>query len=226
MNFVCEALDEAVEAIKQADAVILGPGSLYTSIIPNLLVNGIAEALKHSNATKILVCNVMNEPGETDNYSISDYVRAITNHADFKLDYVLANNKLARKELLDQYIGEQLAEQFAGIMQYASEAIATLQVSPSKGDADFEKLSTISARIKALSNTIGPVKSANSVQVLFEAKREHLENIKLHEEDMLCEDEIVERGTRKTVLRHRPEKLAQALINLLTVSTENESTAR
>jgi 2-phospho-L-lactate transferase/gluconeogenesis factor (CofD/UPF0052 family) len=218
MNFVCEALDEAVEAIKQADAVILGPGSLYTSIIPNLLVNGIAEALKRSNATKILVCNVMNEPGETDNYSISDYVRAITNHADFKLDYVLANNKLARKELLDQYIGEQLAEQFAGIMQYASEAIETLQVSPSKGDADFEKLSTISARIKALSNTIGPVKSANSVQVLFEAKRDHLENIKLHEEDMLCEDEIVERGTRKTVLRHRPEKLAQALINLLTVS--------
>jgi len=132
MNFVCEALDEAVEAIKQADAVILGPGSLYTSIIPNLLVNGIAEALKRSNATKILVCNVMNEPGETDNYSISDYVRAITNHADFKLDYVLANNKLARKELLDQYIREQLAEQFAGIMQYASEAIETLQVSPTR----------------------------------------------------------------------------------------------
>ena len=229
-EFRCEALDEAVEAIKQADAVILGPGSLYTSIIPNLLVKGIAEALKHSNATKILVCNVMNEPGETDNYSISDYVRAITNHANFKLDYVLANNKLARKELIDQYIGEQLAEQFAGIMQYASEAIETLQVSPTHprplprgeiGDADFEKLSTISARIKALSNTIGPVKSANSVQVLFEAKRDHLENIKLHEEDMLCEDEIVERGTRKTVLRHRPEKLAQALINLLTVSAEH-----
>jgi len=90
-----------------------------------------------------------------------------------------------------------------------------------RGDADFEKLSTISARIKALSNTIGPVKNANRVQVLFETKRDHLENIKLHEEDMLCEDEIVERGTRKTVLRHRPEKLAQALINLLTLSAEN-----
>jgi len=232
-KFVCEALAEAVEAIKQADAIILGPGSLYTSIIPNLLVNGIAEALKHSTATKILVCNVMNEPGETDNYSISDYVRAITHHADFNLDYVLANNKPARKELLDQYIGEQLAEQFAGIMQYASEAIEMLHGSPTHprplprgeiGDADFAKLSTISARIKALSNTIGPVKKANSVQVLFDPKSDNLSNIKVHEEDMLCEDEIVERGTRKTVLRHRPEKLAQALINLLTVSTENKST--
>jgi uncharacterized cofD-like protein len=219
-EFRCEALDEAVETIEQADAVILGPGSLYTSVIPNLLVKGIAEAIRCSNATKIYVCNVMNEPGETDNYSISDYVRAITKHADFKLDYVLANNKLARKKLIDQYIREQLSEQFAGIMQYASEAVEMLQSSPDKGNADFGKLSTISARIKALSNTIGSINSGNGIQVLFDAKRDNLENIKLHEEDMLCEVEIVERGVRKTVLRHHPEKLAYALIKLLATSIE------
>jgi len=214
-EFVCQALDEAMEAIDQADAVILGPGSLYTSIIPSLLVKGIAEVLKRSSAAKIFVCNVMNEPGETDNYSVSEHVQAILNHADFKLDYVLANNGLARKELIDQYIREQLSEQFAGIAQYASEAIDTLQDGAGEGNVDLERLRTISARIKALSNTIGPVNSADGVQILFDPKRDNLENIKLQEEDMLCEVEIVERGIRKTVLRHHPEKLAYALIKLL-----------
>lgn len=219
-DFVCEALDEAVEAIDQADAVILGPGSLYTSIIPNLLVKGIAEALNRCCATKIYVCNVMTEPGETDNYSISDHVKAILNHADFKLDYVLANNRVARKELIEQYIREQLSEQFAGIMQYASEAIETIQMPPNEDDSntDLEKLSTISARIKALSNTIESVNRENGVKVLFDPKRDNLENIKLQEEDMLCEVDIVERNIRKTVLRHHPEKLAHALIKVLVES--------
>jgi len=220
-EFRCEALDEAVETIEQADAIIIGPGSLYTSIIPNLLVKGIAEALKSSNATKVYVCNVMNEPGETDNYSISDYVRAILDHANFKLDYVLANNGLARQEIIGQYIREQLSEQFGGIMQYASEAIETLQTLPSEDNADFEQLSTISARIRALSNTIGLVNSTNGVQVLFDAKRDNLENINLQEEDMLSEVDIIERGVHKTVLRHHPEKLAHALIKLLEFENEN-----
>jgi len=220
-EFRCEALDEAVETIEQADAIIIGPGSLYTSIIPNLLVKGIAEALKSSNATKVYVCNVMNEPGETDNYSISDYVRAILDHANFKLDYVLANNGLARQEIIGQYIREQLSEQFGGIMQYASEAIETLQTLPSEDNADFEQLSTISARIRALSNTIGLVNSTNGVQVLFDAKRDNLENINLQEEDMLSEVDIIERGVHKTVLRHHPEKLAHALIKLLAFENEN-----
>ena len=220
-EFRCEALDEAVETIEQADAIIIGPGSLYTSIIPNLLVKGISEALKRSNATKVYVCNVMNEPGETDNYSISDYVRAILDHANFKLDYVLANNGLARQEIIGQYIREQLSEQFGGIMQYASEAIETLQTLPSEGNADFEQLSTISARIRALSNTIASVNSANGVQVLFDAKRDNLENINLQEEDMLSEVDIIERGVHKTVLRHHPEKLAHALIKLLAFENEN-----
>lgn len=86
------ALGEAVEAIQQADAVLVGPGSLYTSIMPNLLVPGITQAIIASRAVKIFVCNVMTQPGETDDYSVSDHLQAIYRHVDHHLfDYVIVN---------------------------------------------------------------------------------------------------------------------------------------
>ncbi len=63
-----EPLEEAVEAIREADAILIGPGSLYTSIIPNLLVPKLAQSIVESDAVKMFVCNVMTQPGETDNY--------------------------------------------------------------------------------------------------------------------------------------------------------------
>ncbi len=77
----CKPTHDVIEAINSADLIILGPGSLYTSIIPNLLVDGIAEAVANSHAAKIYVCNVMTQPGETDNYSVSDHIRALFRHA-------------------------------------------------------------------------------------------------------------------------------------------------
>ncbi|MBN2981493.1 MULTISPECIES: gluconeogenesis factor YvcK family protein [Cohnella] len=88
-----EALPEAVEAIREADAVLIGPGSLYTSIIPNLLVPKLAEAIVSANAVKIFVCNVMTQPGETDNYSVSDHLNAVHAHVGHHLfDYVIVND--------------------------------------------------------------------------------------------------------------------------------------
>jgi len=87
----CLPLVEALAAIQAADAVVLGPGSLYTSIIPNLLVKGIPEALARSSAIKIYVCNIMTQPGETDDYTGSEHLRAIIAHAGKFLDYVLLN---------------------------------------------------------------------------------------------------------------------------------------
>lgn len=85
-------LDEALEAIAEADAIVLGPGSLYTSIIPNLLVCGVSEAIAASPARKIYVCNVMTQPGETDGYTAHDHVRAIEAHAGTRLiDAVVVN---------------------------------------------------------------------------------------------------------------------------------------
>jgi len=88
-----EALPEAVEALREADAILIGPGSLYTSIIPNLIVPKLAEAIIQSDAVKLFVCNVMTQPGETDNYSVSDHLAAVHKHIGHHLfDYVIVND--------------------------------------------------------------------------------------------------------------------------------------
>ena len=93
---MCKALPEVLEAIAGADLIILGPGSLYTSVIPNLLVSGIVEAIEASSAKKIYVCNIMTQPGETDGYSVASHVNALLAHAKGKriIDAVLVNNSL------------------------------------------------------------------------------------------------------------------------------------
>jgi uncharacterized cofD-like protein len=90
------AYPPAVQAILQADLVILGPGSLYTSIIPNLLVPELARALQQTRAPKLYICNLATQPGETDNYTVADHVAAITRHLALGcLDFVLANDNLS-----------------------------------------------------------------------------------------------------------------------------------
>ncbi|MCH7738695.1 MAG: YvcK family protein [Chloroflexi bacterium] len=79
-------------AIESAQMIIIGPGSLYTSIIPNLLVPGLTEAISNSKAPVVYICNVASQPGETDNYTVADHVRAILSHRpDLNIDYVIAN---------------------------------------------------------------------------------------------------------------------------------------
>ncbi len=80
------AQPEAVRAILEADLVVLGPGSLYTSVIPNLLVEGIAKALQQTDALKVYVCNVATQPGETDGYSVEDHVAALEHHLPGRLN--------------------------------------------------------------------------------------------------------------------------------------------
>ena len=92
----CQALPEVIEAILHADLIILGPGSLYTSVIPNLLVNGIVDAIMQSHAKKIYVCNIMTQPGETDGYTVASHVNALLAHANGNkiIDAVLVNDSL------------------------------------------------------------------------------------------------------------------------------------
>jgi uncharacterized cofD-like protein len=83
----------AVQAILNADLIIIGPGSLYTSVMPNLLVPGLADAIRASKAMKFFVCNVANQPGETSGYKCSDHIRVIEKHLqDLHLDLILCNN--------------------------------------------------------------------------------------------------------------------------------------
>ena len=92
----CKALPEVLDAIKNAELIILGPGSLYTSVTPNLLIKEISEAISKSNAKKIYVCNIMTQPGETDEYTVSDHLKALINHSGVEhlVDAVLVNNNL------------------------------------------------------------------------------------------------------------------------------------
>ncbi len=100
----CAPVPEALTAISDADIIILGPGSLYTSVIPNLLVQGMADAIAKSPAVTVYVCNIMTQPGETDGYTASDHIRAIHQHAGSGLiDYVIINLKDVPKKLLRKY---------------------------------------------------------------------------------------------------------------------------
>ncbi len=101
------AVKAAVEAILEADAVVLGPGSLYTSVLPNLLVKEIAAAIKQTRALRMYVCNVMTQPGETTGYKASDHLQALFDHAGPGIvDCVLVNVEEVGSCLLDQYARE------------------------------------------------------------------------------------------------------------------------
>jgi len=100
-----KVLPECIRAIDEANLIVLGPGSLYTSIIPNLLVNGIVDAILRSDALKLYVCNIMTQPGETDGYSVTEHIRELFTHAGGKLvDYSLVNSKPIPREILKRYI--------------------------------------------------------------------------------------------------------------------------
>ncbi|MGM9973958.1 MAG: uridine diphosphate-N-acetylglucosamine-binding protein YvcK [Clostridiaceae bacterium] len=102
-----KALPDAIEAIMDADAVIIGPGSLYTSIIPNLLVKDITAALRKSNALKIYVSNIMTQPGESDGFTAADHVKAIMDHSHKDIiDYVIGNVEPLGRELRERYLKE------------------------------------------------------------------------------------------------------------------------
>ena len=97
-------LPEVLEAIRQADLILIGPGSLYTSILPNLLVSGVAEAIEKSSATRVYIANLMTQPGETQGMSLADHVRVIYGHTRRKfIDWVVASNQPISPEVARRY---------------------------------------------------------------------------------------------------------------------------
>ena len=99
-----ECPPDAISEIEKADIIVIGPGSLYTSVISNLLVGGIKDALQRTKAVKIYLCNIVTQPGQTDNYTASDHIKAIIKYlGEGILDYVLVNNNFPRKEIIEKY---------------------------------------------------------------------------------------------------------------------------
>lgn len=98
------AVGGALEAIHKADLITLGPGSLYTSVLPNLLVPEILQAIRESEAPVLYVCNVMTQPGETTGYTVGDHLKALIDHiGGGVIDFVLANDGIPREEVLKKY---------------------------------------------------------------------------------------------------------------------------
>lgn len=107
LNKKAKALDQVVLAIESANAIIIGPGSLYTSIISNLLVEGVVESITHNyKAVKIYVANIMTQPGETQGYSLKDHVDEIKKYVGSRIDCVFVNTKVPDKSVLDIYLEE------------------------------------------------------------------------------------------------------------------------
>jgi uncharacterized cofD-like protein len=119
-----QPLDQTLRAIEEADLITVGPGSLFTSLIPNVLVSGIPEAIARSRAKKVFVCNLMMQPNESLDLTASQHIKAIREHAGQKIfDYALVNNAPISRELAAKY-----AEQGTGPVQCDTAAIEALGI--------------------------------------------------------------------------------------------------
>ena len=110
----CRPAPGVIDAIKNADCIVIGPGSLYTNVIPNLLVNGVAKAIKESAAIKLYISNIMTDPGQTDNYSVSDHLNAIIEHCGTGIvDYCIYDTGEIIPEFIKKYNmqGQDLVDQ-------------------------------------------------------------------------------------------------------------------
>ncbi len=110
----CKPAPGVIDAIKNADCIVIGPGSLYTNVIPNLLVNGVAKAIKESAAIKLYISNIMTDPGQTDNYSVSDHLNAIIEHCGTGIvDYCIYDTGEIIPEFIKKYNmqGQDLVDQ-------------------------------------------------------------------------------------------------------------------
>jgi uncharacterized cofD-like protein len=102
-NEPVEATKQSIKAIENADLIVFGIGSLYTSICANLIIPDIRKALKRTSAKKVYLCNAMTQKGETDDYSMEDHISTIEKHAEIKIDEVIVDSDEIPVELLTKY---------------------------------------------------------------------------------------------------------------------------
>lgn len=121
--------DRALEALAAADLIIIGPGSLYTSVLPNLVIKPIVEALRNARALRVYICNVMTQPNETDGYAAEDHLEAIVEHAGLVIDVMVMNGRRPSETILQTYAAMNQQP-----VQFDVEKIRDLGVTPFFGD--------------------------------------------------------------------------------------------
>lgn len=134
----CIPAPGVLEAISEADAIVIGPGSLYTNVLPNLLVKNVAKTIKESKALKIYITNIMTEPGQTDNFSISDHLQALFDHTGKEIiDYCIADTGEIVPEFIRKYNqeGQDVVDQ--DIDRATKKGIRIIQKNLSRIDGEF-----------------------------------------------------------------------------------------
>jgi uncharacterized cofD-like protein len=126
-------LEAALDALRSADLILIGPGSLYTSVLPNLVLKPLAETLRHARALRVYICNVMTQPGETDGYSAEEHLSAIVEHAGLVVDVMVINGRRPSEAILEAY-----AKQHQDPVPFDLGAIRELGVTPFFGDVIAE----------------------------------------------------------------------------------------
>ena len=209
----------AVTAIRQADAIIIGPGSLYTSIMPNLAYSEIAEAIRTSTAAKLYICNVMSQPGETDNYTVTQHVQAITDQSGIEIDYVLVNGEIAPPQILKNYVQQEIRSQLARICTYAEEGMQFVQQESNQPSSQLtncvHSMSDFTKHINQLSDEINRITDSSKVQIFFDPRVDQLDGIEVVTADMIHNTKVIDHGIELDVVRHDPQKLAQTLTKAL-----------
>lgn len=200
--FAPRAFPEALDAIREADVVLLGPGSLYSSVLPNLLVPEIAEAVAEHARTKplVYVCNIMTEPGETDGYSVEDHVRAIRRHADLPIHLVIANRQRIPEQLLERYARANLLAGCASVRQ-ALEDVAALDNGHMESALLIEHAESQGLRLQRLAHRMRDAMN-QQIQVLPSGDEHDLGGARIVEVDAVLEAEVVDGGRTKRVIRH------------------------
>lgn len=121
--------ERALDAVRAADLILIGPGSLYTSVIPNLLIKPLADALRQAKALRVYVCNVMTQPGETESYTAEEHLSALIEHAGLVTDVMVLNGRRPSESILAAYAAENQHP-----VQFDIKAIRELGVTPFFGD--------------------------------------------------------------------------------------------
>lgn len=218
--YECAAHTEAVEAIAHADAIIIGPGSLYTSIMPNIVIRSIAETIQSSDALKIYICNVMSQPGETDGYSVTDHVEAILAHAPgIALDYVIVNNQPASEKIIERYRQKELSGKFSQIKMYTEEVLSMLETKRVEDFGEGKTMDSVLYLTESISQLTSETKQMAgpaNVQIFYSAVQDNLRDMQIVEAALIRDTtEVIDSGEPQTVIRHHPEKLAQTLVKVL-----------
>lgn len=196
----CRTAPGVVDAIKDADAIILGPGSLYTNVIPNLLIKNVAKSIRESKAFKIYIPNIMTEPGHTDDYDVSDHINAIVEHAGNKIiDYCICDNGDIVPEFLRKYNKEG-----ANLVEIDSQNLKGKGIKLIKADISYVEGEYIRHNPDELAKTIIDL---ICTELKFRDKQNDEQYLLLHSK--LKEEKKKNKGKKTKKLKPKKEKLGR-----------------